>query len=412
LIPPVQPTSGTFTLRQPASGLAPDPAAAGFANDQWLSSGTSRPLASQGALPAQVFSVSALRKGKLGDRQPLEKAGVYRESPQAARDAGRFLADNQPAFQTALQQLSPELRVPLAGIYAAMAGRPAGQAAFAKLVLGGALTTGPDHAAVLENLAGMATQPLAPGVDRARLLADVVQDLQKPESITQGTRESCECASRQNQMALTTPGEYTRLIAALAAPGGEVVLADGHSVLRRSADWSAPELPESKDTRRSLTGMLFQPAGANLALQHMHGPHYHYNNKTDRNIGPNGKVYVSPDGLHNGLTNPEFAFLCGALAGKPHGYTVRVLHPDAPVSERRRAAADAYRSLAHGHAIQVLTQDYGGHLVTLVPGNDHRIHLYNPVDGVHESLSQATFEQMAILAAITPKEDRPPAPAG
>jgi hypothetical protein len=29
-----------------------------------------------------------------------------------------------------------------------------------------------------------------------------------------------------------------------------------------------------------------------------------------------------------------------ALAGKPHGYTVRVLHPDALMSERRRNAAE------------------------------------------------------------------------
>lgn len=145
---------------------------------------------------------------------------------------------------------------------------------------------------VRARLRTLATQPLAPGIDRRALIGAALAELADPERVSQGSRQTCAAAVVQAKLAQDDPAEYLRLLSGLAAPAGEVTLASGE-VLTRDPNWR----PASG---RSPTGDLLQPAFMQFATGS-------YDSRTDtRAVGA---------GRAQGLYAAEQARLLGAITG-------------------------------------------------------------------------------------------------
>ncbi|MDB5098178.1 MAG: hypothetical protein JWM80_2599 [Cyanobacteria bacterium RYN_339] len=117
-----------------------------------------------------------------------------------------------------------------------------------------ARVTPEQYAAIQASLDALRTQPLADGLDRQQLVAQVIQELADPSRIDQKSMNTCGATTAQILLARTHPEEYARLVAGLASPEGRVQLQDG-SWLARDASWSF-----AGDGDRSLSSRLLQPA--------------------------------------------------------------------------------------------------------------------------------------------------------
>jgi len=203
------------------------------------------------------------------DRAPLS-------DPARQAQVAAAIAALPPADQAAWQTVEARLRqgqgevgqVQLEGLAALQNSllpvQPAAPAPYVPPRLPGA----PDSQgrSVLQNLAIMATQPVATGVDPGRLLAEVAQHLDDPARIRQGQFNSCGAGSSQQLFAQSQPAEYVRVIGALAGPQlPPVAITQGGVELTRHPQWQVGLLqPGGRDTASS----LFQPAfmqAANLA---------------------------------------------------------------------------------------------------------------------------------------------------
>lgn len=77
------------------------------------------------------------------------------------------------------------------------------------------------------------TRPLAPGIDRQKLVEQVEQDVEHPESIDQGLHpHMCVPAVLQGFLAETQPQEYVELVGELASPEGEATTLSGDKLFR------------------------------------------------------------------------------------------------------------------------------------------------------------------------------------
>lgn len=110
---------------------------------------------------------------------------------------------------------------------------------------------------VLAGLEQLATQPLAPGVDRQDLIVTALRQMADPSSVNQGDKFTCAPAVVQTMVAKDQPAEYLRLVAGLASPEGTVTLQNGET-LTRDANWQS-------DPTRSVIDNLMQPAFMQLA---------------------------------------------------------------------------------------------------------------------------------------------------
>ncbi len=110
---------------------------------------------------------------------------------------------------------------------------------------------------VMAGFTQLATQPLAPGIDRADLIATALRQLADPSSVNQGDKFTCAPAVVQTMVAKDNPAEYLRLVAGLASPEGTVTLQNG-ATLTRDANWLS-------DPTRSVIDNLMQPALMQLA---------------------------------------------------------------------------------------------------------------------------------------------------
>lgn len=165
----------------------------------------------------------------------------------------------------------------------------------------------------MKELDKLATMELAPGINQEELLNTVIQNLQNPESITQGDRQTCAAATVQTLLAKQDPAEYVRLVAGLASPEGKVALKDG-SVLGRDS--------LQMGNGRSIVDNLMQPALMQRAT----------------NNGYNAATDTRRDGKGQGLYAAEQANLTSAVLGKQ---MVAVKGNDAAVLQ---AAADALKN--------------------------------------------------------------------
>jgi hypothetical protein len=105
---------------------------------------------------------------------------------------------------------------------------------------------------VMAGLEQLATQPLAPGIDRADLVATTLRQLADPSAVNQGDKFTCAPAVVQMMLADENPAEYLRLVSGLAGPEGQVTLQNG-ATITRDANWQS-------DPTRSVVDNLMQPA--------------------------------------------------------------------------------------------------------------------------------------------------------
>ncbi len=212
------------------------------------------------------------------------------------------LDEGAGAEQTALAKLAPADRERYGAVAAPLADRPVSRQALARLLTDGKLIGSKDLAGgntLLSNLSTLASAPLAKGIDRRDLLAEVTAELGNPVCISQGNRNSCVATTASIFLARRNPAEYTRLVTGLAAPAGEVQMAGGNT-LSRPEGWNFAE-----DGGRTTSGRLLQSAllaqGARVGT---------YDPRTDT-------FSAGPVPLGNGLTGGGSARINTQLQGRP-----------------------------------------------------------------------------------------------
>ncbi|MGV3622129.1 MAG: hypothetical protein ACO1OB_15000 [Archangium sp.] len=169
------------------------------------------------------------------------------EGPRAD-SANAQLAANAELEAAALAQLSTQERTQYLRVQRQLSGDPVAKLALQTLLLENALPGGE----LLQNLAKLTTQKLADGVDRARLVADVVQEVTTPTCMAQQNKNTCVATAASIQLVMQNPAEYVRLISGLASPEGTVTTLGG-DVLKR-------EITPSVDDARTLSAQLLTPA--------------------------------------------------------------------------------------------------------------------------------------------------------
>lgn len=169
----------------------------------------------------------------------------------------------------------------------------------ARLALQMMLLEGKASPALLGTLSDLASKPLANGLEAGELVADLIQEIHVPGSISQHDKGTCTVTSIQVYMAQEMPEEYARVVAGLASPEGQVTLADGTTITREPGT----ELPD--DTPRTASSRLWQTAMMELG----NGDH-DYDNTKD--------VHIAPDGKDNGsgLAANQTARVLQAVTGQ------------------------------------------------------------------------------------------------
>lgn len=353
--------------------VARDPRAAW---DQVVATAKARAKAAAGAFLGISWAPFEVRNEK---PSPAKAVGAAPEEAKAATEA---LAAHAAAERAALAKLAPGDRARYEAVQAIIVDHPVAARALQQLLFDGKLAPG-----LLAGFENLTKAPLAPGLDRAKLLAQVIGEVQDPVRIFQGQRNTCGATTSQLMLAGKDPQEYVRLVTGLASPAGKVAMAGG-GVLERKADWQA------EDGDRSLPSKLLQPAFMEYAEVAMA-----YNNSTDHSE-------VGGVKLLEGLTGLGAAALQGQLFGKPY---VDIM----PTAANRHAVATQLLDLLKAGKGPISASFYGqvenGHFLRLDRVEGDRVYVTNPW-GVAQSMSLADFEAH-LLTVQVPKGDIAPGTA-
>lgn len=239
---------------------------------------------------------------------------------------------------------------------------------------------------ILAALTQLATQPLAEGLDRDRLLATALANLADPASINQGDRQTCAATVVQAMLALSDPVEYLRLVAGLASPDGTVTLADGTPIARDEA-WQL-------GAGKSPIDQLIQPAFMRVATES-------YDQTSDSR--------ATADGRGQGLYADEQDALIAAATGQR---TVSVFETGPA------AMAALTQALKGGQAVSAIlrvpdpaTGALKGHAVLIEGIQGDRVTLLDPARG-RRTLSVAEFraqlQSLSLPERLVAPELRPP----
>jgi peptidoglycan hydrolase-like protein with peptidoglycan-binding domain len=185
------------------------------------------------AARARLLSTASRPVGLLGGVMSAPGASL---PPGAAAAQGRVMAarvDEATRLMTSPSstRMSAADRARLVDVYAAAPGpdllRLAGVGASERL-------TGRDlqGGTMLTHLHGLATGPLASGLDRASLLRSTIAEVENPANIEQHRQGTCAATSVVLRVAERSPAEYARLVAGLSTPSGRVTLKDGSTLAR------------------------------------------------------------------------------------------------------------------------------------------------------------------------------------
>ena len=165
------------------------------------------------------------------------------------------------------------------------AGNPVARRALQKMLMDGRLikpgayngATGTILSALGASAA--ASQPLAAGIDRAKLVAETLLEVENPTRINQQARGTCAATTAIIILAKKNPFGYITLVNNLAAPDGKARVAGG-DVLQRDPDWANTE-----DGDRSIPQRLLAPP-----IMELGGPFWglpRYDNASDSHkFGP------------------------------------------------------------------------------------------------------------------------------
>lgn len=238
-----------------------------------------------------VLETGRVRPGRLN--LPDDDAGV---SQRAALLSARDRLDKS----LNLSEGVPDPR--LAQLEGLLKNEPDGLAALHRLQSRGLLSSQDSQGkSLLDNVYQMSRQELIPELKnrRAELVSQSLQDVDNPNEIFQGHRETCGATSASIVVAQDRPGEYMRLLKDLSGPG-KSVLADGKGVIETKPDafdervranplhlgglgpaaGSNPTI--GSESKRTVTGLLLQPA-----LMEFADGSADYDNQTQRHTRSN-----------------------------------------------------------------------------------------------------------------------------
>jgi hypothetical protein len=234
------------------------------------------------------------------------------ETPDLATAQSR-LRESAEDEEEALAALPPQDREAYQAVASVLASDQASRLALRELLLGGGLPGGKDLAdgkSLLSNLAALSKQPLADGIDRQELLADVLSQLKDPLMISQEQQNTCGPTTAQLLLAMQEPAEYVRLAAGLASPAGRVRLQNGDAIARE------PDWDDKEGDRRTVANRLFQSA-----LMECANGRFDYRNAQDGR-----KVMLGPIELNvPGLLPHEMGKLVENLTGREHDVTLSIM---------------------------------------------------------------------------------------
>jgi hypothetical protein len=223
-----------------------------------------------------IFEAKKLLRGDATDKKGDQGSTVVLDSENANsaddvnqnskrfQDATGLVKANTLLETEALKKLSAAEQNQYKTVRAQLNADPVAQLALQTMLLEGKLPGakelgGDKKDTTLSNLNVLATQELAPGIDRAQLVADVTQELAVPEGISQGYKGTCAPTTLEIQLAQNNPAEYVRLITGLSSKEGTIVTVRGDT-LKREDDWN-----HASGTDRTLSQQLLAPALMELA---------------------------------------------------------------------------------------------------------------------------------------------------
>lgn len=318
-----------------------------------------------------------------GTPLPRDMAGA-----QAAQDEIRA---NHELEEAALHKLSKSEQAQYQAIAKGMGDDPKARLALQILLLEGTLTKGPkakDGDTLLKSLHELATKPVAKGVNRQELVADVVQEIATPSAIAQKNRGTCTATTLQIKMAMERPAEYARLVAGLASPEGKVTMANGMSLVREPGTGTGAKIqaqyqgkPVMIEDLRSVSSQLWQPA----LMQYGYGPKNDYDNKTDTVSGGAAPGVGMVSRMMDGLSGKGSAFV---RSWREEGGE-KVDNRMAMLESLRQAVAD--RPVAVG-LVWGEKGNQGGHEVLVTRMDDERVYFNNP-HGKEESMALGEFHE-------------------
>lgn len=247
-----------------------------------------------------------LNKFTNGFFDQFETEVVRRSDAPDATAARKRLRETDADEKKALDKLSPQDRDAYKAVASQIDSDPDTRLLLRELLLDGRLPGGNDLAdgkSLLANLSSLAQQPLADGIDRKELLADVLAHVEDPITIAQKQQNTCGPTTGQLMLARQEPAEYVRIAAGLASPDGKVTLQNGDTI-QREDDWNA-----RTDDNRTLGNRLLQTS----LMEYANGK-FDYDNINDTRKVNLGVTSVDIPGL---LPN-EMVKLAEALTGSKH----------------------------------------------------------------------------------------------
>ncbi len=239
---------------------------------------------------------------------------VVREPEAVTPSAARArLKETDADEQEALQKLKPEDRDSFKAVASQLDSDPVARLKLRNLLLDGRLPGGNDLAtgkSLLANLSALASQPLADGIDRQDLLADVLSQVEDPINVSQEQQNTCGPTTGQVVLAMQEPAEYVRVAAGLASPEGSVKLQNGDEI-HREADWN-----DVDGDRRSVANRLFQSA----LMEYANGRFDYSNVKDSRQVSVGPLKVDIP-----GMLPTEMVKLVEGMTGRSYGVTYSLM---------------------------------------------------------------------------------------
>lgn len=294
---------------------------------------------------------------------------------QVAAKQGQLLKATEAKV---LATSSPPIQQQYLRVSAALAQQPVAQLALQQLLFEGTLqakdSKGGTLLATLDALASSRT-PLAAGLNRSTLVAELAQELAQPSSIDQAQRNTCGPTTVSVFLASTRPAEYARLIAGLASPAGKAEMISGS--LSRVEGTTTDDKSGRTSTQR-----LLEPA----LLDFADGTVLRYDNAADKHsiLGLPTVPGALPSMVASMLTAlmGRQAQSAGSLLGKPDAASVVALERSA------KASVPVPTMIDYGEA----GEHFGLHWVLTTRIDAKQVTIVNPW-GREETLPRAEFDR-------------------
>ncbi|MEB3284647.1 MAG: hypothetical protein VKN33_05125 [Candidatus Sericytochromatia bacterium] len=329
-----------------------------------------------GLLGSLFFGFSSSRAASIVVESDPNHANHLKEEDVIQAQA--TMRQNAPLEANGLQRLSPQEQQAYKALRTQLAHSTVALGALQSLLIEGKLTSQPlslDGKSVLQNLADLMAQPLAAGIDRSKILAQVVIEIENPVRVAQHNLQTCGATTAQILLLRENPAEYARIISNLASVRGSAPLAGGET-LQRETGWNPHNDP------RTISSQLFQSTVMELSSL------LDYDPRADRHgLGP-----LKPmRGLMGGGLRRALEQLTGA------DYT----NYTATIFTRSRIWKRVKEAIAEGRGPVPVAAWWGknGHFVQIDRIENDRVYYTNPW-GREESMTETDFEARLMQAQI------------